>query len=115
MAELYEGIGATLRELMGAKSFRVVMRDAGSGALSCRYLAGEATIPPGPRQLADTWTEQVLETGEPLLAPFSAEMAGHLPGAGWEYLSGPGRRPWAPWWCGRFRRPRPTGTGRRRS
>ena len=66
---------------MGAKSFRVVIRDAGSGALSCRYLAGEGTIPPGPRQLADAWTEQVLETGEALLAPTSAEMAGHPPGS----------------------------------
>ncbi len=69
MAELYAGIGTTLRELMGAKSFRVVLRDLASGAVSCRYLAGEATIAPEPRQDADTWTQLVLETGEPFLVP----------------------------------------------
>jgi PAS domain S-box-containing protein len=68
MPDLYEGISTTLRELMGAKSFRVVIRDQGSGALTCSYLAGEATIPPRPRQLADEWTERVLRTGEPVLA-----------------------------------------------
>ena len=49
MSELYAGIGTTLRELMGAKSFRVVLRDLASGALTCSYLAGEATIAPRPR------------------------------------------------------------------
>jgi PAS domain S-box-containing protein len=68
MSELYAGIGATLRELMGAKSFRVVLRDLSSGALTCSYLAGEATMAPGPRQLADEWTDHVLQTGEPFLA-----------------------------------------------
>jgi PAS domain S-box-containing protein len=69
MSELYSGIGTTLRELMGVKSFRVVLRDAASGALTCSYLAGEATIAPGPRQLADEWTDHVLQTGDPFLVP----------------------------------------------
>jgi PAS domain S-box-containing protein len=78
MAELYAGIGTTLRELMGAKSFRVVLRDVTSGALTCSYLAGEATIAPGPRQLADEWTDHVLQTGEPFLAPTPPKAPGDL-------------------------------------
>ena len=75
MSELYAGIGTTLRELMGAKSFRVVLRDLASGALTCSYLAGEATIAPGPRQLADEWTDHVLQTGEPFLATTTPPLA----------------------------------------
>ncbi len=82
MAELYAGIGATLRELMGAKSFRVVLRDVASRALTCSYLAGEAAIAPGPRQLAEEWTEHVLEAGEPFLAATPIKGAGD-PGGSW--------------------------------
>jgi PAS domain S-box-containing protein len=81
MAELYAGIGATLRELMGAKSVRVMLEDVASGVLSCRYLAGEGTIPPGPRPLTEEWTEHILKTGEPFLAPAPAMGAGEPQGS----------------------------------
>jgi CheY-like chemotaxis protein len=79
MTDVYTGIGATLRELMGAKSVRVMVKDAGSGSLSCAYLTGEVPVVPGPRQVADGWTAHVLETGEPFLAP--AESAGEPRGS----------------------------------
>jgi PAS domain S-box-containing protein len=82
MAELYAGIGATLRELMGAKSVRVMLKDVASGGLSCGYLAGEATIPPGLRPITAEWTEHVLETGEPFLAPAPAD-GGAEPRGSW--------------------------------
>jgi PAS domain S-box-containing protein len=81
LADLYSGIGATLRELMGAKSVKVMLRDAASSALTCAYLAGEAPIAPGPRSHADEWTAQVLETGEPVLVPAPPAGAGDLQGS----------------------------------
>ena len=81
LADIYAGIGATLRDLMGAKSFRVMLKDVASGVLNCRYLAGEATIAPGPRPIAEAWTEQVLETGEPFLAPTPANDGGEPRGS----------------------------------
>ncbi len=71
MPELYAGISEVLRGVMGAKSFRVVVRDASSEALHVGYLAGEATIPPRSPQLGEEWTAEVVRTGEPFLAPES--------------------------------------------
>jgi PAS domain S-box-containing protein len=81
LPDLYAGIGTTLRELMGAKSFRVVLRDRDSGALSCTYLAGEATLPPFSRQLTDEWTERIIQSGEPFLAATEPGGAGAAPGS----------------------------------
>ena len=81
MAEIYAGIGATLRELMGAKTVRVMLKDVASGALTCRYLAGETTIAPGPRPIAEEWTEHVLKTGEPFLARTPVRGAGDPQGS----------------------------------
>jgi PAS domain S-box-containing protein len=71
MPELYAGISEALRRVMGAKSFRVVVRDSSSEALHVGYLAGEATIPPRSPQLGEEWTAEVVRTGDPFLAPES--------------------------------------------
>ena len=82
LPDLYTGISHTLRELMGARSFRVMLRDPESGALSYSYLAGEATISPRPRRLSDDWADQVVKTGQPLLvAPDPAAAGG--PAGSW--------------------------------
>jgi PAS domain S-box-containing protein len=73
MADLYTGISSTLRELMDARGFHVVLRDEASGALSCPYFAGEVRLGPPAQPLADGLTEHVLRTGEPLLAAAGAE------------------------------------------
>jgi PAS domain S-box-containing protein len=71
LPELYAGISDVLREVMGAKSFRVMIRDGTSGALQVGYLAGEAMITPRTPQLGDEWTAEVVRSGRPYLAPES--------------------------------------------
>lgn len=80
MPDLYTGIQAALRELMAARSFYVVLRDE-QGALSCPYFAGATRALP-LRQLADDWTNQVLQTGQPLLTSAEPVSAG-APGGSW--------------------------------
>ena len=65
MPDLYAGIHSTLREVMGAKTFHVVLRDLASGALTFPYFAGDTRA--GPEDRAE-FTEKVLMTGQPLLA-----------------------------------------------
>ena len=71
MPEVYAAISDVLRGVMGAKSFRIVLRDASSGALHVAYLAGEAMSPARTLPLVDGWTVEVIRTGEPLLSPES--------------------------------------------
>jgi CheY-like chemotaxis protein len=65
LPDLYAAIRSVLRDLLGAKTFHVVLRDETSGGLTFPYFAGEANA--GPRERLE-WTEQVLRTGEPLVA-----------------------------------------------
>ena len=65
LPDLYAGVHSTLRELMGAKTFHVVLRDLASGALTFPYFAGDTTA--GPQERGEL-TERVLMTGQPLLA-----------------------------------------------
>jgi PAS domain S-box-containing protein len=65
MPDLYTGIHSALRELIGAKSFHVVLRDEASGALTYPFIAGTART--GPPDHADL-TERVLTTGQSLVA-----------------------------------------------
>ena len=65
LPDLYSAIHSTLRELMNAKSFHVVLRDLTSGALTFPFFAGDTRA--GPEDRAEL-TDQVLTTGEPLLA-----------------------------------------------
>ncbi len=66
MPDLYSGIETALRELIAARDFKVVIRDE-SGALTCPYFAGDATAA-ASTQLADDWTNEVLQGGQPLAA-----------------------------------------------
>ena len=65
LPDLYAGVHSTLRELMGVKTFHVVLRDPASGALTFPYFAGDTRD--GPRDRGEL-TEQVLLTGQALLA-----------------------------------------------
>lgn len=65
LPDLYTAIRSILRDLLDAQSFHVVLRDEASGDLTFPYFAGEAKA--GPQDRAE-WTEQVLRTGQPLVA-----------------------------------------------
>lgn len=79
MPDLYTGIHSTLRELMGVRSFHVVLRDEASGALTFPYFAGARKA--GPRE-GDELTQRVLGTGQPLLASAEPGAAG-APSGSW--------------------------------
>ena len=68
------------------------------------------------RQLADEWTERILQSGEPFLAPTEPGGAGANAGelAGCAPASRE-RRSWERWWSGLGPKPRPTASRRRRS
>jgi hypothetical protein len=79
MPDLYTGIHSALRELMGAKSFHVVLRDEASGALT--LASGDQTAAPDPDAAG---TSGVSPAGrQPRSASFLASL-GEIPGQGLE-------------------------------